>query len=225
MVLDWYAITLNALVDLWQGFISFVPQLLGVVVILVIGWAISVGVGRLIADILKRLKFNQIFDRGNWKNALEKADLKVDPSSFIGGIFKWTLFIVFLLAAVEVLGLNQLAIFLQDVLGYLPNVLIASLIFVIAVIISDIVEKVLRAAVESTQVGQGHVVSVIVRWSIWIFAAIAILSQLGIASVLMQTLFTGLIALIVIAGGLAFGLGGKEVAGEILQDLRRKLKG
>jgi len=72
MVLDWYAITLNALVDLWQGFIGFVPQLLGVVVILIIGWAISVGVGRLVADILKRLKFNQVFDRGNWKNSVKQ---------------------------------------------------------------------------------------------------------------------------------------------------------
>lgn len=225
MVLDWYAVTINGLVDLWQGFIGFLPELVGALVIFVIGWFISVGVGRLVADILKRIKFNQIFERGNWKHALEKADVKMDPSGFIGGIFKWVLAIVFLLAAVDVLGLTQLAGFITNVLNYLPNVVVASLIFVVAVIVADIVEKVLRAAVESTQVGYGHVVGVIVRWSIWVFAAIAILTQLGVTPVLWQTLFTGVVALIVIAGGLAFGLGGKDVAGQWLQDMNRRLKG
>ena len=199
--------------------------MVGALVIFVIGWFISVGVGRLVADILKRLKFNQIFERGSWRQALEKAEVKVDPSGFIGAIFKWVLVIVFLMAAVDVLGLTQLAVFIKDVLAYLPNVLVASLIFVVAVIIADIVEKVLRAAVESTQVGYGHMVGVIVRWSIWIFAIIAILTQLGIAPVLLQTLFTGLVALVVIAGGLAFGLAGKDVAGQWLQDMQRKLRG
>ena len=225
MILDWYAITLNGLQDLLQGFIGFLPALVGALVIFVIGWFISAGVGRLVGDILKKIKFNQIFERGNWKNALEKADLKVDPSGFIGAIFKWVLVIVFLLASVEILGLNQLAAFITDVLAYLPNVLVASLIFVVAVIIADIVEKVLRTAVESAQVGQAHMVGVIVRWSIWIFAAIAILTQLGITPILWQTLFTGLVALVVVAGGLAFGLGGKEVAGQWLQDMSKKLRG
>ena len=225
MILDWYAITIQSLQDLWQGFIGFLPALVGALVIFVIGWFISVGVGRLVADILKRLKFNQMYERGSWRQALEKAEVKVDPSGFIGAIFKWVLVIVFLMAAVDVLGLTQLAVFIKDVLAYLPNVLVASLIFVVAVIIVDIVEKVLRAAVESTQVGYGHMVGVIVRWSIWIFAIIAILTQLGIAPVLLQTLFTGLVALVVIAGGLAFGLAGKDVAGQWLQDMQRKLRG
>ena len=225
MVLDWYAVTIDGLQGLWQGFIGFLPALVGALVIFIIGWFISVGVGRLVADILKRVKFNQVFERGNWKNALEKADVKVDPAGFIGAIFKWVLVIVFLLASVEVLGLTQLAAFIMSVLAYLPNVLVASLIFVVAAIIADIAEKILRAAVESTQVGYGHMVGVIVRWSIWIFAAIAILTQLGITPVLWQTLFTGLIALVVLAGGLAFGLGGKEVAAQWMQDLNRRLRG
>ena len=225
MVFDWYTVTLTGLQDLLQGFIGFLPALVGALLIFGIGWIISVGVGRLVTDILKKIKFNQVFERGNWKNALEKADMKVDPAGFIGSIFKWVLAIVFLLAAVEILGLSQLAVFITDVLAYLPNVLVASLIFVVAVIIADIVEKVLRAAVESAQIGQAHMVGVIVRWSIWIFAAIAILTQLGVTPVLWQTLFTGLVALAVVAGGLAFGLGGKEVAAQLLQDLNRKLRG
>lgn len=225
MILDWYAVTLDSLQDLWQGFLGFLPSVVGALLIFFIGWVISVAVGRLVGDILKRLNFNKIFEKGNWDEALAKADIKVDAAAFVGSIFKWSLVIVFLLAAVEVLGLTQLAGFLKDVLAYLPNVVVASLIFVVAVVISDISEKVLRALVESTRVGSGHVVSAIVRWSIWIFAVIAILMQLNIASMLSQTIVTGLVAFFVIAGGLAFGLGGKEVAAEILQDLKRRLKG
>ncbi len=225
MILDWYAITLQSLQDLWQGFLGFLPSVVGALLIFFIGWVISVAVGKLISDILKRLNFNKIFEKGNWDEALAKADIKVDAASFIGSIFKWSLVIVFLLASVEVLGLTQLAGFLKDVLTYLPNVVVASLIFVVAVVIADISEKVLRALVETTQVGYGHIVGVIVRWSIWIFALIAILMQLGIAPMLLQTVLTGVVALVVIAGGLAFGLGGKDMAAEILSDLKRKLKG
>ena len=224
MVLDIYAVTIEGLQGLWEGFIGFLPELVGALVIFVIGWFISVGVGRLVADILKRIKFNQVFERGNWKHALDKADVKVDPSGFIGAIFKWVLVIVFLRVAVEVLGLTQLTIFIENILAYLPNVLVATLIFVVAVIIADLVEKILRAAVESTQVGYGHLVGVIVRWSIWIFAIIAILSQLGVAPKLLETLFAGIIALIVLSGGIAFGLGGKDAASQLLHDMMNKLR-
>ena len=224
MILDWYSVTINALQNLWQGFVEFAPALIGAIIIFVVGWFISVGLGKLIAEILKKIRFNQIFEKGNWDEALAKADIKVDASAFIGAIVKWVFVIVFLMAAVEVLGLKGFAGFLGNILGYLPNVLVAAFILVVTVIITDILEKVVRAAVESIKVGYGQIVAAIVRWSIWIFAILAILIQLQVAPSLIQTLFTGLVALIVIAAGLAFGLGGKEIATDILRDLYKKLK-
>ena len=135
------------------------------------------------------------------------------------------LLIVFVLAAVEILGLNELAGFLSDVLGYLPNVLVASLIFVFAVVIADIVGKFLHATVESAQMGSGHYVAVIVKWSIWIFAIIAILLQLGVARDFLLLVLQGVVAFFVVAAGLSFGLAGKDVAGELLRDMMKKLKG
>ena len=222
---DWYSVTVTALMNLWGGFLGFMPSLVGAIVVLVIGWVISVCVGKLITEILKRIKFNQIFEKGSWDEALAKADIKVDTSAFIGAVVKWILVIVFLMAAVEILGLNQFAGFLQSILNYLPNVVTAVLIFVVTVIVVDIFEKVVRASVESMKVGYGHMVSVVVRWSIWVFALLAILMQLKVTPSLIQTLFTGLVALVVVAGGIAFGLGGKDVAGEIVRDLYKKLKG
>jgi len=224
MVLDWASITIQALQTLWQGFLNFVPVLIGAIIVFVVGWFISVGIGRLITEILKRAKFDQVFEKEGWKTALEKAEIKVDASGFIGAIVKWIFVIVFLLAAVEILGLNEFAGFLKGVISYLPNVIVAVLIFVVTVIVVDIVEKLVRAGVEGIKVGYGQMVSVVVKWSIWSFAILAILYQLGIARPFMETLFTGLVAMLVISLGISFGLGGKDLAAEILQDLKKKIK-
>jgi hypothetical protein len=224
MVLDWYTVTIEALQSLWQTFLMFIPSLLGAIIVFVIGWFVSIGIAKLITEVLRKLRFNQLFEKGGWKTALEKAEIKVDASGFIGAIVKWILVIVFMLAAVEILGLGQLAGFLREVLAYLPNVVVAALIFVVTVILVDIVEKVMRAGVESIKVGYGQMVSSVVKWSIWVFALLAILHQLGIARPFMETLFQGLVAVLVLGFGLSFGLGGKEAAADILQDFKRKLK-
>lgn len=221
-VQTWSEITFGALQNLWQGFVGFSGQLLGAILVLIIGWFISVGIGKLVAEVLERLKFNELFNRAGWREALARADIKINPAEFIGGIVKWILFIVFLLAGVEILGLLQFAEFLQKVLAYLPNVIIAVLIFVVTAIVVDIVEKLVRAGVEKVKIGYGEVVSTIVKWSLWIFAILAILYQLGIARPFMETLFTGLVAMMVLAFGLSFGLGGQQIAAEILRDIKNK---
>jgi len=220
-------LTQEKLAEVWVGFLTFLPQLIIAILVFIIGWFIAILIGRIVAEILKKLRFNQIFEAGVWKEALEKAEFKVDAASFMGAIIKWILVIVALWIALGLLGESfaPFTQFLEGVLGYLPNVIIAAFIFVVAVIIADLLGKVLRVAVESTRVGYGHIVEVIVKWAIMIFAIWAILIQLEIASELLMTIFQGFIALIVIAGGIAFGLGGKSVAEEILVNLHRKLKG
>jgi len=225
MVQDWGLVTLQALQNLWQGFLNFIPALIGAIIVFIIGWFVAIGIGRLIAEILTKIKFNQLFEKAGWKGALEKAELKVNPAEFIGAICKWILVIVFLLVAVEILGFVEFASFLRSILAYLPNVVVAVLILVVTVILVDIVEKIVRTAVEGIKVGYGHLASAIIKWSIWIFAILAILHQLGVARPFMETLFTGIVAMLVLAIGISFGLGGKEVAADILQNLRKKLQG
>jgi len=224
MAYTWAETTIFALQNLWQVFLAFMPQLLGAIIVFLVGWTFSIGVGKLVTEILNRLKFDKLFRKTGWTEALEKADLKVNASAFIGGIVKWILVVVFLLVAVEILGLVQFAAFVESVLAYLPNVVVAALIFTVTVIVVDIMEKVVRTAVEGIKIGYGQVVSMIVKWSIWTFAILAILYQLGIARPFMETLFQGLVYTMVLSFGLSFGLGGKEVAADILRDLRDKLR-
>lgn len=223
-MLDWSIITIRALQELWQGIIMFIPLLIGALIVFILGWFIAAGIGKLVAEILKRIKFNQLVEKGGWKEVMEKADLKVNVSDFIGAIVKWIITFVFLLAAVEILGLKQFAVFLTSILGYIPNVIVSVLIFIVAVVIADIAEKLARVAVESTKVGHGQLAGSIAKWAIWIFAFLTILIQLQIAPSLLQTFFAGFVALLAIAGGIAFGLGGKEIATEVLGEIRRKFK-
>lgn len=224
IIQDWSVITSQALQNLWQGFIKFIPQLIGAIIIFVIGWIISVWIGKIIAEILKRLQLDKIFERTKWEEAFEKAEFKVKVSDFIGGIIKWILVIVFLLAAVEVLGLGQFAGFLKSIVAWLPNIAVAAAIFVVAVIIADFTEKLVKAIVAKMGVSYTKFLGTTVKWAIWIFATFAILSQLGVAKDIVQILITGFVALIVISSGIAFGLGGKDAARDILEDLRKKIK-
>ncbi len=223
MVSDWGTITLQALQSTWQGFLNFIPTLIGAIIVFIIGWFIAIGVGKLIAEILARLKFNKLFEKTGWKGALEKAELKVNPSEFIGAICKWILVIVFLLASVEILGFVQFADFLKSVIGWLPNLIVATAIFVVAIIISDILEKIVKAAVKKLEISYVEFLGAAVRWAIYIFAGLAILLQLGITPTIINTLVIGFVGMIALALGLSFGLGGKEAAAKLIENLREKI--
>ena len=224
MIENWSGITLLSLEEFWQGFLSFMPNLIGAIIVLLIGWFIADWVGKVVTEILRKLKFDKIFERTQWQDALKKADFKVSVSHFIGELVQWVLMIVFLLASVEILGSHQLAVFLNKIINWLPNLIVAVSIFVVTVIIADFVKKIIQAFVEKAGVSHSQFVGSIVQGSIWVFAIFAILIQLGIARELIQILFTGIVALVVISFSIAFGLGGKDLAKDILERLRSKLR-
>jgi len=220
---DWIS-NFQGLQDFWQGFVIFLPKLILALIVFLIGWIFAAGIGRIIQEILKKLQLDKLTQMKKWGKSFEKADFDFAPSEFIGGLCKWILMIVVLSISVEMLGLNQFSIFLNRVVIWLPNLLVAILIFVAIAIISSFTEKLVRASVHGTRVGYEKLAGAITKWAIWIFGIAAILIQLGIASNLIMVIFQGFIYLLTIAGGLAFGLGGKEVAADILKDLRDKFR-
>ena len=223
MIQDWYIITNETLLNLWQGFLNFIPSLLAAIVVLIIGWLIAEAIGKLITRILRTLKLNQIFEKANWREALEAAEIKVNISEFIGAICKWILFIVFLSISVEILGLVQFATLLGELIDWLPNLIIAVAIFVVAVIIADLLDRIIRAGVKRMGVKYAGFLGALVRWAIYIFAGLAILLQLGVARAIIETVIMGFVGMIALALGLAFGLGGKEAAARLIEDLKEKI--
>jgi hypothetical protein len=211
-----------------QQLVAFIANLVVAVVVFIIGYLVSVGIGKLVAEILKSIRFNKLFEKEGWKRALQRASVDVNPSEFIGAIFKWFFVVVTLLISVDVLKLTAFAGFLTQVLDYLPNVIVAVLVFVVAIIISDIVEKLVRATVERLKVGYGFLAASIVKWAIWIFTFFLILGQLLPNNPLIVTLYTGIVYGIVgalsLGIGLAIGLGGKDTAAKIISDMYRKME-
>lgn len=225
-MIDWTSITMVRLEEFWGGFLGFLPKFIWAFIIFIVGWLIASGVGRLIEEVLKRVQLDRLFEAKKWSQSLEKADFESKPSEFIGSICKWILVIVILSITADILlpiGSN-FSQFLSDVVAWLPNLLAAILIFVATVIISSFAEKIVKAGVHGANVGYSKFAGTITKWSIWVFGISAILIQLGIADTLVMVLLQGIVAMIAIAGGLAFGLGGKDVAADIWKGMRGNMK-
>lgn len=222
---DW---SLTVIQPFMQQFVNFIGELLLAIIVFIIGYLISIAIGKIIAEILKSVKFNKLFEKEGWRKALQKANVEVNPAEFIGVIFKWVFVIVSLLIAVDVLKLTAFAGLLTQVLDYIPNVIIAVLVFIVAIVVSDLVEKIVRVTVERLKVGYGYIASSIVKWAIWVFAFLLILDLVLPADLLVKTLYTaivyGTVFALSLGIGLAIGLGGKDTAGKIISDMHRKME-
>ena len=214
-----------SLQSIWVSFIDFVPRFLFAVVVFVIGWLIGTVIGKAIDQVISALKVDRALESAGADNVMSRAGMKLNIGAFIGGVVKWFVIVVFLVASLDILQLTAVTDFLKtDVLGYLPNVIVAALVLVIATIISDFMGKVVMASAKAGGVRSANFLGTLTRYAIWLFAFIIALGQLGIAAPYMQILFTGLVAMLAIAGGLAFGLGGKEAAAQTLAKLHEHTK-
>ena len=225
-VSSWSSAVVTSLTDLWTQFMSFLPNLIAALIVFFVGWAIAVTVGRLIEKVLNVLRINQTFENiKGLRDASARAGVKINIPRFLGEIVKWFLLVVTLLATTDILGLTEVSFFLRSVLLYIPNVVVAALILVIAVIVANFVYRSVLASVSAAGFMSGSIIATISKWAIIVFAFFAALLQLKVAETLIQTLLTALFAMIALAGGLAFGLGGKEMAAKWLKKAEDDLTG
>jgi len=213
-----------SLQDSWAGVIGFIPLLFGAIIVFLIGWVVSMAVGKLVEQVIRALKVDMLLQKLDFEKALERAGVKLNAGAFIGGLVKWFLVIVFMLASVNILGerFKPISDFLVSVLQYLPNVIVAALILVIAALVADTAEAIVRGSVGALGMKVSPA-AVLTRWAIWIFAVIAALLQLGVAAVLLQTVVTGVVAMMALAFGLAFGLGGRDAAADVITKMRQDI--
>ena len=214
----------SAFSQVWVSIISFLPMLLAAIIVFIIGWFLSIGIGKLVSEILRKLGFNNIFKRTGWDNAFSKADIEVDPAQFIGVITKWIFVIIFLMIASDIIGWTSFSLLLGQIVLWIPNLLVAIVILVVAIILADILEKIVKATVERMGVASATFLGALTKWVIYIVASLAILSQLNVAQNIVNAVVIGIVATFVIALGLAFGLGGREEAGRVLKTIRERVE-
>ena len=216
------AITVS-LLSLWERFINFLPTLVGALLVFIAGWIVAVALGKAVEHIVKLVKIDDVVEKAGTKSRLRKAGVELNIAKFFGGLVKWFLVLVFLMAATDILRLTQVTSFLNSIVLYLPNVVVAAVILAVAFLVGNLVYAIVRGSTKVAGIVSATLLATVAKWAIVIFGFLAALIQLGVASSLINTLFIGLVAMLALAGGLAFGLGGKDEAASILKKLRREI--
>ena len=208
----------------WQNLTEISPPIFWAGLVLLVGIIISKWIGGLSAAFLNQIKLNQVFKRMGLEETLLKIDARLNAPKFFGEIVKWFFIIVFLMVSFEILGLTQFSQFLGKVIGYYPNIFISALIFIVAAFLADFSQKIVVGTLEKEKITYSRFVGKWISWAIWLFAILAILYQLQITPSLILVIIIGMVATISIALGIAFGLGGKDLAAKILKELEEKIK-
>jgi hypothetical protein len=209
-------------VELWLKFVNLIPNIVGAIIIFIIGLFIAKAIGRLVTEIIKKIYVDKAVSATGLKKILESIGFKVEVSYALGVLVTWFLYVVVLVATADVLGLSQISEFLGSVVLYLPNVFIAIVILVVGIVVSNFIHTLVKETSLAAHLAAADFLADVAKWALLIFTIMAALIQLKVATELIQILFTGLVFMISLAGGIAFGLGGKDKAKEILDKLIQK---
>lgn len=212
----------NSLQNVWVQFAGFMPNLVGAIIVLIIGLIVAAGLGALVEKVFEAIRLDSFLEKLGVKPYFERAGLRLRASYFLGRLVYWFIAIAFLLAASDSLGLYALSGFLNSVLGYMPNVIAAVLIMLASVVLGNFLRRVVMASVMGAKLHAAHFLGTLTWWAIVVFGFLAALTQLNIAVTIIQSIVTGFIAMVALAGGLAFGLGGKDYANHLVNKLRER---
>lgn len=222
---NWSDIVTSTLTEIGQRIITFIPSLLGAIVILIVGWAVAELLSWVVDKLLRVVRLQDLFKAAKVDELLRRGNTKLDTTGLLASLVKWVILLVSFIAAADTLGLTQVQRFLDNVLGYVPSVIAAGAILLLGAIFAHFMANVVKGSVAVAKLGFGELVGNATKYAILVFTILAALDQLGIASAFIQTLFMGFVALLAIAGGLAFGLGGTKVAQEWLEKFKKELQG
>ena len=223
MTTEWVQVLQYSFQSLWIEVISFLPQFIFALIIVIIGWIVGGAFKHVIEKIFDTLRINSLLDAAGVDKLTERAGYKLRAGYFVGVLVKWFIIIVFFVAALDALNLDQVTVFFRDVvLGYLPQVIVAVLILFGALIVANVVDKSIEAGARASGFGSPEILGNFARYAIIVFAVLAALSQLQIAPNLVEMLFAGFVFAASLALGLSFGLGGRDAAARYIEKTTRR---
>lgn len=220
---NWGDATTQALQLVWQNIIVYLPRILLALILFLVGWILAVLFQRLVVQVLRAVKIDHYLEKMGAGDAIEHAGIKLDVAGWIGFLVKWFFIFVGLLAASDMLKLNAVSGFFRQVIDYIPEIVVAAVILIVGVWFANFLKRLVMTSISAGQMHTAAFVGTIVKWAVLVFALFAALDHVKIADDLLKTLITGFIAMLAIAGGLAFGLGGKDQAAKFLSTLKDKM--
>ena len=205
-------------------FLSAIPRIIGFVVVLIIGWIISSLLARGVEALLHAVKFNDLARRSGFASFVQKMGVKDDSSGVIASIVKWFVRLITLVVAFDTLGLPAVSNVLQQLLLWLPNLVVALVVLVIGGLAANGLSQLVRGATAQAGFSNPDMLATIAKVAVWGFAIVVAVNQLGIATTLINTLLIGIVGAFSIAFGLAFGLGGRDRAAQLLDTVGRSAR-
>jgi hypothetical protein len=202
----------NALNDAVRLILTFIPRVIGFLVILIVGLILATLVSRGLTLVLRKVGFDRMANRIGLSRFEQRMGITLDPAGILGKIVYWFILLIFLVPAADALGLPAVSNILNTLVAYIPNVFVAILVLFLGTLAATFVADLVRGAVASANIGSPRIFAGIARWAIIGFSALVALEQLQISTPLINELFGGIVAAMAIAFGLAFGLGGQEAA-------------
>jgi len=221
----WADVLSQSFQNLFYGLVAFIPNVVVAVVIFIVGWLVGVGLGRVVTQIVNSLRVDQALRSTGLEHLLSRAGFELSSGRFLGFLVKWFFIVVFLVASLDVLNLSTVNLFISEVvLGYLPQVIVAVMILLVAAVVAEAVERVVVGSAKAASLHAAGFLGKVARYAIWIFALLAALAQLNVATAFVQTLFTGVVIAVSLAVGLSFGLGGQASAARYLDKLQSEIR-
>ncbi len=226
MVFTTWADTLNqAFQNLFYGLVAFIPNLIVAIIIFVVGWLVGVGLGRVVAQFVTALRVDQALKAAGLDRVLSRGGFQLSAGKFVGFLVKWFFIVVFLVASLDVLHLTVVNMFISEVvLGYLPQVIVAVLILLVAAVVAEAARRVVEGSAKAASFHSAGFVGKVAQYAIWIFALLTALAQLNVAQTILQPLITGVVIAASLAIGLSFGLGGQKAAERYIERFQSEIK-
>jgi hypothetical protein len=221
-VIEWKNVIVDPVREMLTKIMAYIPILLGALVILIVGWIVAKAIRRIVDWLLKVVRFDTLADKAGISGILKKGDLKVSAGEVVSSIVYWLIIIMVLVMAVDALGLPKASDVLTSLFAYVPKVIAALLVLVVAMFLASFVSGIVRIAAGNAKLPKPELLAGISRWAIIIFAVTISLAQLGIAPLLVTATFNIILGGVCLALALAFGLGGKDAAARYLEELRKK---
>src|SRR3954467_11672139 len=221
-VKDWSEAMLTSLAGAMAMFFAAIPKVLAFVLILVVGWIIAGLIARGVAALLRGIHFNQVAERSGFAAFVRNIGVKTDCAGFLALVAKWFIRLIVLVAAFDALGLPAVSDVLRQLLLWLPNLVVALVVLVIGGLAAGALASLGRGATARAELGDPDLLANIARIAVWAFAIVVAVNQIGIATTLVNTLFMAIVGAAALAAGLAFGIGGRETAGQIVQRWYRR---
>jgi len=219
---NWTEVLLGSLQGVWLGVINFLPSLIGSLILIIVGLIVASALETIVEKVISALKIDALLKKIGLGPFFERANIQINSGKFLGLLVYWFIVVVFVLSVTDILGLYGISLFLRDVIAYLPNLIVAIMIMLAGVMVANFLKSLVKASVSSAKLHHSKFLSSLAWWVVIIFAFLASLIQIGIAASILNTLITGLIAMLAIAGGLAFGLGGRDYAAHLIEKLRQQ---